>query len=214
MEFLATENDLRRSCIRNPIPEIFDAARYLDAAVSAHIAGFGNLAEELILLADLPEVREWNESIWGSNSPYVRINEVAGLPPILPKEQRVESRMPTDVEKGALLNRDGFHCRFCGIPVIRKEIRVALKRIYPNALQWDKKNIEQHAAFQAMWLQYDHVVPHSRGGNNDLENMLITCGPCNYGRMQYLLEEVGIDDPRTREIFRSPWDGLERLLVS
>ncbi|MCG8042457.1 MAG: hypothetical protein JAZ17_03525 [Candidatus Thiodiazotropha endolucinida] len=34
-------------CFRDPIPEIFDAARYLDAAVSAHFAGKTDLAEEL-----------------------------------------------------------------------------------------------------------------------------------------------------------------------
>jgi len=42
-----------RQCLREPIHEIFDAARYLDAAVSAHLAGHFKLAEELIRLADM-----------------------------------------------------------------------------------------------------------------------------------------------------------------
>jgi len=200
-----------RCCLREPIPEIADAARYLDAAVSAHLAGRPDLAQELIRLADMPVIREWVESLWGSNSPYVKLRVVPDAPPILPNEQRVKVRMPTMEEKLSLHKRDGYHCKFCGIPLIRKEIRERIKKIYPQALQWGSKNVDQHAAFQALWLQYDHLLPHSRGGNNDFDNIIITCAPCNYSRMSYTLEEVGLIDPRTREPIRSTWDGLERF---
>lgn len=200
-----------RHCLRDPIPEIAAAADYLDQAVSAHLGGRSDLAEELIRLADMPVIREWTESLWGTNSPYVKCRVVADAPPSLPKEQRVKTRMPTLAEKTALHQRDGYHCRFCGISVIRAEVRQRIKSIYPNALPWGKTNMQQHAAFQAMWLQYDHLLAHARGGNNDLENMVITCAPCNFGRMNYTLEEVGLIDPRTREIVRSTWDGLERF---
>jgi len=198
-------------CLREPIPEIFDAARYLDAAISAHLSGKSGIAEELIKLADMPIIREWTESIWGSSSPYVKHREVQNAPPILPKDQRIEVRMPNSCEKSLLHDRDGFNCRFCGIPVIRKEIREAIRKIYPNALEWGRKNIEQHAAFQAMWLQYDHILPYARGGDNNIDNIVITCAPCNFGRMNYLLEEVGIKDPRETPPIKSSWDGLERL---
>jgi 5-methylcytosine-specific restriction endonuclease McrA len=120
--------------------------------------------------------------------------------------------MPISSEKRRLHERDGYHCRFCGIPVIRAEVRNRLRKFYPNALPWPNKNKEQHPAFQAMWAQYDHILPHARGGTNDFENMVIACAPCNYARMNYTLEEVGLTDPRTREPIRSKWDGLERLL--
>ncbi len=51
--------------LSEPIREIFDAARYLDAAVSAHMAGKHQLADELIRLADMPAITEWTESLWG-----------------------------------------------------------------------------------------------------------------------------------------------------
>jgi 5-methylcytosine-specific restriction endonuclease McrA len=63
-----------------------------------------------------------------------------------------------------------------------------------------------------MWMQFDHVVPHSRGGDNSLENVIVTCAPCNFGRMERTLEEVGLIDPRTLSFLATPWDGLERLL--
>ena len=113
--------------------------------------------------------------------------------------------------KNALHERDGFHCRFCGIPLIRKEIRERIKKAYPEALPWGSKNIDQHAAFQAMWLQYDHLLPHARGGDNNLDNIVITCAPCNFGRMNWTLEEVGLIDPRTRQPARSVWTGLSEF---
>lgn len=202
--------DFLRTCLRDPIPEIFDAARYLDAAVTAHLRGNHELAEQLIREAEIPEVREWTESLWGANSPYVRKREVLDSHLHLPKGERIPIRMPNAEERRLLHDRDGFHCRFCGIPVIRKEVRARIAKAYPDALPWGRRNPEQHAAFQAMWLQYDHLLPHARGGDNGLENIVITCAPCNYARVDFTLEELGLADPFARHPVRSNWDGLER----
>jgi HNH endonuclease len=195
-----------RTCLRDPIPEIADAARYLDAATTAHSRGQPKIAEELIRLADMPAIREWTESIWANDRAFVRFRDVS-----LPTAERAKARMPTAAEKQSIHARDGYHCRFCGIPVIRREVRVRVSKFYPLALTWGSRNVEQHAAFQAMWAQYDHVVPHAKGGQNELGNMVLTCAPCNFGRMSNSLEEVGLLDPRTRQPVRSLWDGLERF---
>ena len=113
--------------------------------------------------------------------------------------------------KQRVIKRDGYHCRFCGIPVIRKEVRVRIREAYRDALPWERNNEGQHAAFQAMWLQYDHLLPHASGGSNEEENIVITCAPCNYGRGERTLKEVGLFDPLKRDPVRSPWDGLERF---
>lgn len=201
-----------QKCLREPIQQIFEASKYLDAAASAHIAGKVKLASELLIAADMPELREWTESLWGANSPYVKITPMPDAAPNLPREERVKLRMPNTSEKKQLHERDGFHCRFCGIPVIRKEVREYFKQHYPNAVEWGRKNIEQHAGFQLLWLQYDHVLPHARGGTNDLSNIVITCAPCNYGRSDSLVEEVGLVSPFSQEPVNSGWDGLERVL--
>lgn len=201
-----------RRCFREPIPEIYDAAQLLNDAVEKHIKGDYKHAEELISLANMPIIREWTESIWGKGSVYTKKTLVSNAPIVLPKELRIPVRMPNTSQQQLLHERDGFHCRFCGIPVIRKEIRVTIQKSYPKALQWGKINKEQHAGFQAMWLQYDHLLPHSRGGNNELNNIVITCAPCNFGRMENTLEEVGLSNPFDREPTHSSWDGLERFL--
>jgi len=201
-----------RLCLRSPIPEIAAAAQYLDEAVSAHMTNQRELAENLIDMANMPAIRAWTESLWGKASPYVQYRTVLGAPPISRGPQLGRPRMPSPAEQGLLHIRDGYHCRFCGIPVIRAKIRDRLRKLYPTSLQWGRKNLTQHAAFQAMWAQYDHVLPYARGGENNCDNLVITCAPCNFGRMNYLLEEVGLADPRNREPIRSTWDGLERLL--
>jgi hypothetical protein len=55
--------------MREPIPEILDAARLLDAAVTAHLVGRSDLAEELIRVADMPVLRDYTESLWGAKEP-------------------------------------------------------------------------------------------------------------------------------------------------
>lgn len=161
----------------------------------------------------MPEIKEWTESLWGANSPYVNSIEIPDSPPSLPENERVAVRMPNREEQKLIHKRDGYHCRFCGIPVIRKEIRIKLNTLYPDALPWGRRNPEQHSAFQALWLQYDHLLPHARGGNNEIKNIIITCAPCNYGRSDNLIEEVGILNPFLYPPIESLWDGLERLII-
>jgi len=201
-----------RRCFREPIPSIYDAARYLDAAVSAHLAGEPKIASKLIKLADMPSLREWLDSIWGAQSPHIQYRPVEGGPAFVSREEKASKRMPDSNIKRQLIGRDGHHCRLCGIPVIREEVRKRLHALYPDSLPWAAGNINQHAAFQVLWLQYDHLVPHARGGSNDLDNMLIACAACNFGRMQYTLEEVGFAPVSSIERTRSLWDGLERVL--
>jgi 5-methylcytosine-specific restriction endonuclease McrA len=196
-----------RACLKDPIPEIFEAAKLLADAVTAHLESRRDVADQLIRQANMPAIREWVESIWGKNTGFLPKRDTKRVE----KAVRIKERMPSPTQKAELLRRDGYHCRFCGIPVIRTEIRKRIHALYPEALPWGRRNIDQHAAFQAMWVQYDHLVAHAASGTNDLENIVITCGPCNFGRMHYSLEEVGLIDPRTREPVRSNWDGLERF---
>lgn len=198
-----------REFLLAPVSAVFIAANYLRQAVDAHNSGAKDEAANLFRAADLPEVREWTERIWGQNNrEIVCYRPVSASAPHVPKTERVPLRMPNRAEQTALIQRDGFHCRFCGIPVIPKSVRQNISRAYPDAVPWGRTNPTQHAAFQAMWLQFDHILPHARGGDNSVENVVITCAPCNYGRMNYTLDEVGLIDPRTRPPTQSDWNGL------
>jgi hypothetical protein len=211
----STNPSLRRR-LREPITEIFAAAEALKLAVAAHFAGDVAACEALVRSADDPAVREWARPFLGAGSknPFLHVREVAGAPPLIPRAERLPPRMPPNAMKTALRERDGYNCLFCGIPLIRGEVRKAFGAAYPRVATWGPKNEACHAGFQCMSLQYDHVLPYSRGGENSLENLIVTCAPCNYGRMEYTLEEVGLIDPRTQQVQRTEWDGLESFLCA
>ncbi len=222
MEPLRNDADFLRprSCFREPIPEIFQSAELLRQAVERHRANDRAEAEKLIITADNDAVREWLESLWGSSKlnpdqrKYLRVRKVPNSPPILPKSERLPLRMPSNEGKMEIVRRRGRTCAFCGIPLITVEVRKAFNRLYPNAARWGSQNTDCHAAFACMWLQYDHILPHSRGGDSSLENLVLTCAGCNFGRMGYTLEQVGLLDPRLRIPAPSSWDGLEAILSS
>ena len=197
-----------RPCLRDPIPEIADAAQHLDAAVSAHLSGNTRAAEKLFRLANIPRSANGRNRCGARDSPYVRPRCIVGSETL---GNSAVPRMPNKAAKALLHARDGYHCRFCGIAVISSDVRKRIVRAYPDAVTWGRRNCDQHAAFQAMWAQYDHVVPYQRGGSNDCENLVVTCAPCNFGRMDFLLVEVGLLDPRDREPVQSKWDGLARF---
>jgi len=78
---------------------------------------------------------------------------------------------------------------------------------------WGNTNKTQHAGFQCMWAQYDHVLPHARGGSSELDNVYLTCAACNYGSGNFLLEEFDLVHPSERPPRQGGWNGLERVLA-
>jgi hypothetical protein len=208
-----------KDCFRVPIPEIFEAARFLESAAAAHLAGDADAASRALRAADMPVIGEWLDSIWlGRNEPYRRVQTVEGLPPVLPKSERFQPRDAPPEMKRALVARDGHHCRLCGIPLVRPEVRKFLTKHYPEAARWTgTKRTEQHRGLQVVWMQYDHVWVHSRGGETTMENLVVTCAACNFGRDRFMMTEVGVRDPRVHPRYPTwagapTWDGLERLL--
>lgn len=207
-----------RSCLRAPIPEIFEVASQLSEAVDAHLAGDFLRARELLAQADRPDVRDWTDSIWGKYDPNIhRVTSRIRTTPNLPMEDRPTPRMPDRATQAMILERDGYHCRFCGIPVVPPEVRRALSSLYSDEVKWGRRNSEQHAGLQCLWLQFDHVLPNERGGTSDPENVVVTCAPCNFGRMQHTLEECELAHPLSRALAPTwngyaEWDGLTRLL--
>jgi 5-methylcytosine-specific restriction endonuclease McrA len=198
-----------RQCLADPIPACFHAASLLRAAVDAHLAGETGEAAELIAAADMPEVRAFTERIWGPGGKQRHsFLNVPDAPPYLQLVDRPKPRMPSSATKAALIHRDGFHCRFCGLPVVRATVRARIRAAYPQVIGWGSTNASQHAAFQCLWLQYDHVLPNCRGGPSLLENMVVTCAPCNFGRMETTLQEAWLVDPLSRSTPRR-WDGFE-----
>jgi hypothetical protein len=57
------------------------------------------------------------------------------------------------------------------------------------------------------------VVHHAAGGLTNAENLVTACWSCNFGKADYTLEEIGLEDPRLRPPKTlDDWDGLMSLV--
>ena len=170
-----------QAVFRAPVAAVFDAARYLDAAVSAHLARRFDIAQELLLLADLPSLRQ------AHGADTFLPESAAGL---------------TAGEKRRLLLRDRYHCRFCGTPVVAPETRDRVKNIYHQIVRWGKFSEQRHAALQVMSAQFHRLDTHT---------VVVTCTPCHAAEIGCTIEELCLDGAPALGPLRSTWDGLERF---
>ena len=201
-----------RLSIKGPIPEILATCDTLSRAVDAHLAGDFVTAERLFGEADTREVWNWTNPSWGRPDLNVVEKRPDGDTQEVPKETRDHDRRISKTVRSAVLKRDGYRCRYCGIPVVDAKIRKIARKLYPKAVPWvDHDSACEHAGFQCLWLQYDHVVPHSHGGRSTEDNVVICCALCNFGKDKYTLRQLGLSDPRLRPPEPTNWDGLGRL---
>jgi len=115
--------------------------------------------------------------------------------------------------KRRVWERDRYHCRYCGLPMIDERVRVALQELVgTDIMSWGDTNAARHGIAFAARPEYDHVHPMSAGGADDESNLVTSCPGCNYGKDRFTLEEIGLDDPRLRPAATVEWDGLTSLL--
>ncbi len=215
MDITAPDYLAPRDCLRQPIAALFEVADLLEQGVDAHMAGDAAKATACFKAADMQEVRDYTESMWGARPKwpeqvhYLRLRPVGQLPPSRPVARGVKISAATKKE---VVARDGFHCRYCGIKVAPTSIPKTLRAHYPDVVSWGRTNASQHAGFQAIFFTPDHVLPLALGGANDASNIVVSCVGCNFMKWNYHLSQIGLNDPRDRAPVSSSWDGLTRLL--
>ncbi len=186
-----------RRCLLAPLPEHEQAADLLSGAADAILEGDIETARKLLRLADMPVLFDYASRLMGREDHDVH--------------RRRALQVPSAAETLALHARDGWRCRFCGCRVASSRARSTMRACLPDVLLWDKDG-GYHAAFFAITASVDHVLPHSVGGGNELENLVTACWSCQFGRGAYMIEELGLLDPRERPPIVDGWDGLTRIL--
>jgi len=105
--------------------------------------------------------------------------------------------------------RDGWHCRYCGLPVADvgffNALWAALPAEFPQGRGtpvvgngWPISRVYRMAP--------DHVHPLSAGGSNTIDNLVASCGACNYQwKADCTLDEL---KGTVREPTATDWDGL------
>ncbi len=188
--------------------------RNLALAVDAHLSARFEDADAYFRAADCPNVWGWVNPAWSRAELNVRVRKPEGDTRPVALALRDPLRHPDPIVRTVVLARDGHRCRYCGIPVVSADIRKLAHRLYPEAVRWNARDAAmQHAGFQCLWLQYDHVVPHSHGGRSTADNIVVCCALCNFGKDRFTLLQLGVEDPRPRPPLPVDWDGLERFRV-
>jgi 5-methylcytosine-specific restriction endonuclease McrA len=110
--------------------------------------------------------------------------------------------------------RDGDRCRYCGVRLVPLDVLKAFGKVVGrDAFRATGTNLERHGVVLAFRANADHVVPWTLGGRTDLDNLVSACWGCNFGKSNYTLDQIGVEDPRSRPIpCADGWDGLVSYL--
>lgn len=175
------------------------------------LRGEPGAARALIAACDLPALNTYRALIVEGEKPDIQ--RYRPIPDAPPRQRGARARMPGRRAALDIFRRDGWRCRFCGIRILSLDAIKRLDSLFPEQVRWKARPYRnRNVAFNVLAASLDHILPHSRGGGNEAENLVAACGSCQFGRMQYSLEEVGFLDPRSRPPVVDRWDGLERLL--
>ncbi len=88
---------------------------------------------------------------------------------------------------------DSYKCVYCDWPVFPKVTFKALSQYLNSAtFSFGRTNEDRPGIYLTFCATLDHLVPYARGGRTDETNLVTSCWPCNYGKAEYSLEEIGL----------------------
>ena len=172
-------------------------------------AGKLDEAESVLTNLDSDQLRQQFYATWDA---YDRLSKAA-LKPLsqYPKVKKVGKRMPPAAVVREVYERDFWTCRWCSTPIIADKPIKAMHKQFPATFYKGTTNDSMHGLMLSSRVSLDHVLPHSFGGTNGIENLVTSCWPCQFGRGNDLIERLGLSDPREREPIHTDWDGCSTL---
>jgi 5-methylcytosine-specific restriction endonuclease McrA len=177
------------------------------------------LAVETAANGDVDQSRRWLKQVraaemrrWyldhGQNSGTYR-NRHFRLPK--PTTPCTHSGSPPPGNITAAYKRDHYRCRYCGLKLVPVEVLKAYEiAVGSGSFAAAAKN-ESHGAALVFRATYDHVDPLTCGGRHDVANLVAACYSCNFGKAGWTVQQLGLDDPRTRPPIPDGWDGMTSL---
>jgi len=207
-----------KACILPP-PAFLDAQ--MGAIESgARLAIAGQIQDAVAALRTIPsqEMRAW----WRHVEQAARARaKILGHLPTKPRSalhlgvRRNRATTPAGL-KSQVFQRDNYRCCYCGARVLAPSFLHALDKVVG---QIDMRFVNnkgakiEHGAV-VLFAVEDHVVPDAAGGATSLENLVTSCGPCNYAKMRTDLVALGVVAPgQLARPVPLPWDGLASLVV-
>jgi hypothetical protein len=99
----------------------------------------------------------------------------------------------------AVNKRDNYMCRYCGHPVLPAAFFTKLtKSLGSDRFRSVGTNVERHGIKLVFSATADHLVPRADGGVTDSSNLVTACWPCNYGKANFTIQELGMTNPLER----------------
>ena len=100
----------------------------------------------------------------------------------------------------SILSRDNFRCRYCSQTVFsKKKLQVMRNSLGDEYFRIGKTNRTRNGYYLTLCATLDHVLPHSLGGRTNPDTLVTSCWPCNYGKMNWTLDQIGLESPFLRE---------------
>lgn len=179
-------------------------------AAAARSIELGNLRMAIGLLAAIDDAplrahfdaagAEWRRRHSEASTPY---------PEGIDKALRDPARMPTKTIQLRTFERDRWHCRWCGSPVLALSAVRHMHAVVGAAFPHGGKNVNHHGLTLAAGASLDHVVPHALGGTNGEDNLVTACWPCQFARGDDSIDRLGIVNPLdyAPAVALPGWDG-------
>lgn len=192
-----------------PPPQWFETELdQLVETVRAAKSGERDRARDLLRNVRGDEMREWYLA-HGQNSGCFRHRHL-GKPAATPLGPPVEvNKTPSKTQEAQVLSRDGYRCRYCGLRLISCDVLKLMERLLGSDVFPATKKNASHGAALVFRCSVDHVDPLKLGGTTSLPNLVAACYSCNFGKWNYSLAQIGLEDPRNRPpVPINGWDGL------
>jgi 5-methylcytosine-specific restriction endonuclease McrA len=175
----------------------------------------GNMAHSLTTLSEsnAEKVKEFFIE-HGQQSAYFRVRNRKEIDTANKgrKKENSSPRLIPRIEK-EVFARDNFHCRYCGLRIISKEVFASFSHIVgAENFSIQRKNSIRNGLTLGLRGVADHVEPYASGGETEIDNLVTSCYSCNFGKAGYTLEQLGIEDPRNRKPIQDNWSGLTEFL--
>lgn len=112
----------------------------------------------------------------------------------------------------AIFTRDAYTCRYCLRRTIAPPVLRAVSMLFPQTFKFHPnwKTSECDAAYLVLSTSLDHVIPVTRGGTDDVANLVTACWMCNGMKSNFLLAEL--PGWTIHEIAERTWSGLTEHL--
>jgi 5-methylcytosine-specific restriction endonuclease McrA len=199
---------------RCPLPPPKHFEECLDTFINAYYeAKKGNISKSLKLLMETrsDDLRDWFVKHGQMSGHYYRVNGLQLSVPAPFDGKYEEKKKPSRTLERQVFTRDGYRCRYCQTRVLDFKVLQKFEKLVgrSNFRASAETNDLRHGVTFFFRATADHVVPLTRGGQTTLENLVTACWNCNIGKLNALLSQMGIEDPRKHPTeAKLKWDGM------